>query len=112
MRDSLEVDQSCESREGVIKYGVRGSGAPILLVMGFMARGRAWRSQVEELSKDYQVAWFDHLGVGESVGPPAKSMVDFAHDCLALMDHQLGARSCRRDLYGGNDLTRARFTRS
>ena len=87
MRDSLEVDQSCESREGVIKYGVRGSGAPILLVMGFMARGRAWRSQVEELSKDYQVAWFDHLGVGESVGPPAKSMVDFAHDCLALMDH-------------------------
>lgn len=54
--------------------------------MGFMARGRAWSAQIEALSERYQVAWFDHRGVGDSPGPAARSMGDFAADCIALLN--------------------------
>jgi len=87
MRDPLDVDQVCSLPYGEVRYGVRGAGPPVLLVMGFMARGRAWRSQIEALSDQYTVVWFDHRGVGDSPGPAAKSMQSFAEDCVHLMNH-------------------------
>lgn len=86
--DALEVDQYCPLPNGSkLHYGIRGQGTPILLIMGFMARGRAWRSQIEAFAPHFSVVWFDHRGVGDSPGPAAKTMVEFAEDCCALMDH-------------------------
>lgn len=87
MHDPLDLEYICPLPEGEIKYGLRGSGPPVLLIMGFMARGRAWRAQIEALASHYTVLWFDHRGVGESTGPAAKSMSEFASDCLHLLDH-------------------------
>ena len=86
-RDPLDVDLCCRVDGREIHFGLRGTGTPVLLVMGFMARGRAWRSQIEALSRHHQVLWFDHRGVGDSPGPAACSMKEFAEDGLALMDH-------------------------
>lgn len=86
-RDPLDVDMRCVIDGRELRYGTRGSGTPVLLVMGFMARGRAWRSQIEALADRYQVVWFDHRGVGDSPGPAAKSMSELARDAIALMDH-------------------------
>ena len=83
----MELTLQCPTDKGTIHYQTRGDGAPVLLIMGFMARGRAWRSQVESLSSHFKVLWFDHRGVGDSPGPAASSMYEFAQDCLALMDH-------------------------
>lgn len=86
-RVSLDLDGSCVLPQGELRYGIRGEGAPVLLIMGFMARGRSWRAQVEALSSQYQVVWFDHRGVGDSSGPAAQSMLEFTEDCVALLDH-------------------------
>lgn len=87
MSDPLDLKYTCPLAEGEIRYGMSGSGPPVLLIMGFMARGRAWRTQIEALSPYYTVAWFDHRGVGDSPGPAAKTMAEFAHDCICLLDH-------------------------
>lgn len=87
MNDPLDLEHCCPLPTGEIRYGVRGSGPPVLLIMGFMARGRAWRSQIEALSPHYTVVWFDHRGVGDSAGPAAKTMAEFASDCIYLMNH-------------------------
>ncbi|MCB9733108.1 MAG: alpha/beta fold hydrolase [Deltaproteobacteria bacterium] len=72
-----------------IAYETHGtSGSPVLLIMGFTVRGRAWRFQVPALSERHRVATFDHRGVGESDAPPGPySMRMLAGDALALMDH-------------------------
>ena len=87
MNDPLDLEYTCSLPKGEIRYGVRGSGPPVLLIMGFMARGRAWRAQIEALSPYYTVVWFDHRGVGDSQGLAAKTMAEFASDCINLLDH-------------------------
>lgn len=62
-------------------------GPPVLLVMGLGMRGRVWEPQVEELSKDHRVAFFDNRGIGQSEplsGRP--TMRDFARDALGVAD--------------------------
>lgn len=67
-------------------YGTGGS--PVLLIMGFTVRGRAWRFQVPALEENHRVVTFDHRGVGESDAPAgAYSMRQLADDALGLMDH-------------------------
>ena len=84
---SMALTYTCSLPQGSISYGMKGKGVPLLMIMGFMARGHGWRSQVEALSQTYQTVWFDHRGVGESPGPAASSMKDFSRDCVALLDH-------------------------
>jgi 3-oxoadipate enol-lactonase len=79
-----------------IRFWTAGCNGPrILLVMGYAMRGDLWRPQVEGLSPDHQVAWYDHRGVGESErGPKSKwTMGDMAHDALRVMD-ALGWETC------------------
>ena len=83
----MTLSRVCPLPQGAIHFGVLGEGPPVLLIMGFMARGHGWRSQVEALSTHYHLAWFDHRGVGDSPGPAASSMAGFAQDCVALLDH-------------------------
>ena len=83
----MALSYVCLRPRGALHFGLRGEGPPVLMVMGFMARGHGWRSQVDALSSNYQTAWFDHRGVGDSPGPAASSMSELAQDCLAIMDH-------------------------
>jgi pimeloyl-ACP methyl ester carboxylesterase len=71
-----------------IAYERRGRGAPVLLIMGFTTPGSAWSHQVDDLAQDHDVVWFDNRGIGGSGAPPGPwTMVDFASDALALLDH-------------------------
>jgi pimeloyl-ACP methyl ester carboxylesterase len=83
---SQDVNQ-CLLKEGYLSYQKKGKGQKVLLVMGFMARGRAWHRQLEALSEHYEVVCYDHRGIGDSSTNPASSMADLAQDALDLMDH-------------------------
>jgi pimeloyl-ACP methyl ester carboxylesterase len=71
-----------------IAYQRAGSGPPLVLLHGFICDSRVWRSQIEDLSRDFDLIAWDCPGCGESSDPPEDySMAQFA-DCLAgLMDH-------------------------
>jgi 3-oxoadipate enol-lactonase len=67
-------------------FGDRGT--PILLIMGLIVPGRAWRHQTGVFAEHHRVAWFDNRGVGASeVAPGPYTMEMFADDGLGVMDH-------------------------
>ena len=47
-----------------LAYEVAGEGTPVLLVMGFLMRGAAWRFQVPTLATRHRVCTFDNRGAG------------------------------------------------
>lgn len=71
-----------------IHYRVRGSGEPLVLIMGFMGTGQGWFFQASVFARHYQVVTFDNRGVGKSDKPEGdyttKTMAD---DTAALMEH-------------------------
>jgi len=71
-----------------INYEVVGDqGSPVLLIMGFIVPGQAWRHQLGDFAKKHKVAYFDNRGIGGSDAPNGPyTMNDFAQDALALMD--------------------------
>jgi pimeloyl-ACP methyl ester carboxylesterase len=77
-------------RDGVrISYDVRGSGAPLLLVMGTGSPGRVWHlHQVPALVEaGYRVATMDNRGIGASdAGPGPLTMDDMVADTAAVLD--------------------------
>lgn len=70
-------------------YATRGETGPrVLLVMGFGFPGDAWKPQIEGLSQDHQLAWYDNRGVGRSDTAPGRyGMRELADDAAALLDH-------------------------
>lgn len=82
-----QIDKKCLLKSGYLNYHHKGQGEKVLLVMGFMARGRAWHRQFEALSESYEVVCYDHRGIGDSSENPASSMEELAQDALDLMDH-------------------------
>ena len=89
MRSQPITDHHSEKR---IKYQLFGDGPPVLLIMGYLARGRAWSAQIRDLSPNWTTLSFDHYGVGESEGDASSSMKSFVDDCIWLMD-QVGWES-------------------
>ena len=72
-----------------LKYWSAGDAGPrVLLVMGFGMRGDLWRPQIQDLSVDHQVAWYDHRGIGDSErgGKRVWTISDMADDALAVLD--------------------------
>lgn len=64
-----------------------GKGPRVLLVMGFGMRGNVWKPQIDALRDDYELAWFDNRGIGESDPSPARFTVgDLAADALRVAD--------------------------
>lgn len=71
-----------------IYYQVRGSGDPLVLIMGFGADGSVWEKHVAEYEKHFQCIILDNRGVGQSdqpKGPYSTAMM--AEDVVAVMDH-------------------------
>ncbi len=67
---------------------VGDTGPKVLLIMGYGMRGEVWKPQVDELSKQCQVAFFDNRGIGESERiAETISMLDMAKDALRVLDH-------------------------
>jgi 3-oxoadipate enol-lactonase len=71
-----------------IAYGTAGESGPVvLLVMGFGMSGQAWTPQIEGLSGDHRVVWFDNRGIGGSEPSHAPyDLTDLADDSMALLD--------------------------
>jgi len=62
------------------------SGPKLLLIMGFGMRGSLWKPQLDELSRDHQVAIFDNRGIGRSDLPAAPfTMREMAFDALRVV---------------------------
>lgn len=78
-------------------YEVRGSGEPVLLIMGSGAKARVWhRYQVPALTAaGYKVVTFDNRGTPPSESPPGPYTVDLlVGDTIALIEH-LDLAPCR-----------------
>lgn len=77
-----------ESAGSELAYATQGgSGPKVLLVMGLGMRGLVWGPQIDDLSRDHQVAWFDHRGIGDSAPVKAAFRIeDLAGDAVAVLD--------------------------
>jgi pimeloyl-ACP methyl ester carboxylesterase len=73
-----------------IAYQRAGRGPPLVLVHGFIQDSRAWRHQIEELSREFEVIAWDAPGCGRSSDPgEAFSMAEYA-DCMAALLRRIG----------------------
>jgi pimeloyl-ACP methyl ester carboxylesterase len=68
-------------------YEEKGSGDPLLLIMGLAADSTAWMFQVPDFAKRYRTVTFDNRGVGRSSKPPGPYTIHLmADDAAALLD--------------------------
>ena len=76
----------------------RGSGPPLLLLVGLGGRADFWAGTIDHLADRYDCISFDHRNVGDSLPSDLRTTVAvMAHDALALMD-RLGV--ARADIVG------------
>lgn len=64
----------------------RGSGTPLVLVMGHRYSSAMWYPVLDYLSAAYRVIWYDNRGTGQSGRTSGVSIGDFVSDTLAVMD--------------------------
>lgn len=71
-----------------LHYEQRGSGEPLLLVMGMSGTHLTWGEPfLELLARDFEVTVYDHRGVGRSSRTePGYAIADLADDAAALLD--------------------------
>ncbi|MEP7258587.1 MAG: alpha/beta hydrolase [Flavitalea sp.] len=71
-----------------ICYHERGSGEPLVLIMGFGADGNVWEKHAAVYEKHFRCIVIDNRGVGLSDQPPGPySTTIMAADTIAVMDH-------------------------
>jgi pimeloyl-ACP methyl ester carboxylesterase len=76
-------------------YEERGSGAPLIMIMGITAPGAVWEVHADAWSGDFRCITPDNRGVGESDKPAGDySSEMFADDYAGLMD-ALGIEKAR-----------------
>jgi pimeloyl-ACP methyl ester carboxylesterase len=78
-----------------IAYGVRGSGPPLVLIMGYRLSSLAWPVDfVETLAERFTVVFFDNRGTGTSDKPTfGYEISNMARDVSGLLDHLEIARA-------------------
>jgi pimeloyl-ACP methyl ester carboxylesterase len=70
-----------------ISYRREGTGAPLVLLHGFIVDGRVWRRQIDDLSRNFDVIAWDAPGCGESEDPREDyTMGEFAEALAGLLD--------------------------
>jgi 3-oxoadipate enol-lactonase len=69
-------------------YERRGSGEPLLLIMGMAGHHNTWGEPfLSLLAEHFDVVTFDNRGIGTSTDVPGEfSVVDLANDAVALLD--------------------------
>ena len=71
----------------VINYEERGSGEPLLLLMGLGAPGAVWELHVQEYEKHFRCLLVDNRGAGDSDQPDGPYTTrQMAEDAVALLD--------------------------
>ena len=71
-----------------LHYEERGSGEPLLLIMGITADGSVWEPHVSAWEKQFRCILPDNRGVGQSDKPSGEySTEEMADDCAGLLDH-------------------------
>jgi 3-oxoadipate enol-lactonase len=77
-----------ETPEGPLSYVRRGSGEPLLLVMGVAGHHRMWGEPfLAGLAGRFDVVAFDHRGIGDSHQAEPFTITDLADDAVAVLDH-------------------------
>jgi 3-oxoadipate enol-lactonase len=75
------------THDGVrIHWDERGSGEPVLLVMGHLFPSSMWYPVVPALAERYRVVWFDNRGTGRSDSTDTATVSDLAADARAVLD--------------------------
>ena len=68
-------------------WSKEGSGSPVILVHGLGINRQMWQWQIESLSPNFSVIYYDLLGHGESVNPEIPCQLSqFSSQLLTLMD--------------------------
>jgi pimeloyl-ACP methyl ester carboxylesterase len=72
-----------------IAYRIRGSGPPLVLIMGYRLGSHAWPLDfIEKLAERFTVVLFDNRGTGESDKPTTGYEIsNMARDVCGLVDH-------------------------
>jgi pimeloyl-ACP methyl ester carboxylesterase len=72
-----------------IAYGVRGSGPPLVLIMGYRLSSLAWpRDFIEALAERFTIVLFDNRGTGTSDKPTfGYDISNMARDVHGLLEH-------------------------
>jgi len=78
-----------------IAYDTRGSGPPLVLIMGYRLNSHAWPlGFIEALAQRFTVVFFDNRGTGASDKPTfGYEISNMARDVCGLMDHLEIART-------------------
>jgi 3-oxoadipate enol-lactonase len=77
-----------ETPDGPLAYVRRGSGEPLLLVMGVAGHHRMWgEAFLDGLAERFDVVAFDHRGIGDSHRASPFTITDLADDAVAVLDH-------------------------
>jgi pimeloyl-ACP methyl ester carboxylesterase len=71
-----------------LSYERRGSGEPLLLIMGMAGHAGLWREDfLAGLAEDFEVLTYDHRGIGDSTDVAGPfSIGELADDAAALLD--------------------------
>ncbi|MFH5834429.1 alpha/beta fold hydrolase, partial [Halalkalibaculum sp. DA384] len=69
-------------------YEQRGSGEPVILIMGITAPGQVWEDHASFWEQEFRCIQVDNRGVGRSEKPEGPyTMGQMADDYAGLMDH-------------------------
>lgn len=75
------------SADADIAYEVTGSGAPLLMIMGFAGDSRMWMFQTPAFAERFRCITFDNRGAGGSSSPHGPyTMGQMANDALHVLD--------------------------
>ncbi|MBV9252921.1 MAG: alpha/beta hydrolase [Actinobacteria bacterium] len=69
-----------------IYWDSKGSGSPVLLVMGAAYSSRMWYPVIDALAEQHRVIWFDNRGIGQSQATKTGTIQDMASDGFAVLD--------------------------
>jgi pimeloyl-ACP methyl ester carboxylesterase len=77
-----------ETPGGRLAYVRRGSGEPLLLIMGVAGHHGMWGEPfLAALAESFDVVAFDHRGIGTSARATEFTITDLADDAAAVLDH-------------------------
>lgn len=75
-------------RDVELYYEERGSGTPLLCIMGFATDSNGWLLQLPAFAQRHRTIVFDNRGVGRSTKPAgAYTIHEMADDAAGLLDH-------------------------